>query len=235
MFSGVWGNAHLSVWTLYTNMTQASTARNICIIGNIGSGKSTLVKLLGDAIPNSIVVPEKFNRNPFLKRYVEIPPRWAFTNALRYFYDYARVYRECTGKETFDYAFIDAGGATNRDIYGRYLVQKKIMTRAEYEFYSTLCDMIQKDFNYPNPDAYIFLNSSPQECFRRMQKRGWKYQTQNIPVTYLESLQPYFVSLHRRARKRGIPTLTLEREKINLKSAAGKAEALSKVNAFLGI
>lgn len=216
-------------------MTHTTLSRNVCIIGNIGSGKSTLTNLLGTVIPHSVVVPEKFNRNPFLKQYVEIPPRWAFTNAVRYFYDYARVYQERTAGLTPAFVFIDAGGATNRYIYGRYLLRTKIMTAAEHAFYTTLCDLIQRNFHYPEPDAYVFLNSSPEACFERMQKRNWKYQTRNIPITYLKSLEPYFGSLRRRVQKQSIPTLVLDREKINLKSDAGRAQVLDQVRPFLGL
>lgn len=66
-----------------------------------------------------------------------------------------------------------------------------------------------------------------------MKERKWKFQTQNIPLAYLEVLQPYFISLRRRVQKQGIPTLTLDREKLDFKQAAGKAEVVAKVTALL--
>src|SRR4051794_18258416 len=117
---------------------------NICIIGNIGSGKSTLARFLGTAIPRSLYIPENFQSNPFLPLYVADPPRWAFTNAVRYFYDYARDYYDLTVGRDLDHCFIDAGGATNRHVYGRYLVEEKVMTPEEYAFYETLCEMIER-------------------------------------------------------------------------------------------
>lgn len=214
-------------------MTHPTTTRNICILGNIGSGKTTLTRLLGSAIPNSIVVPEKFDRNPFLPLFLQDPARWAFTNGIRYYYDYARVYRESVAGHTPDFVFIDAGGVTNRHIYGRYLLRNKIMTGAENGFYNTLCELIQHDFGYPEPEGYIFLDSSPEACFERMTRRGWKYQTDNVRLNYLVSLHHYFTSFRRAMQKTGIPMLVLNREKMNFKSKAGKAEALARVREFL--
>jgi deoxyadenosine/deoxycytidine kinase len=214
-------------------MSPTTFPRNICIVGNIGSGKSTLTKLLEKAIPNSIQIPEDFRQNPFLKLYVQNPPRWAFENAVRYFYDYARVYQELTAGRGYDYAFIDAGGATNRYVYGRYLVAENVMTAAENAFYNVLADMIQREFSYPEPDAYIFLDSTPKACFARMKKRGWTYQTRNIRLHYLVALQRYFYAFRVLVQERGIPTLVLDRESLNFKSVSGRAKTLELVNSFL--
>ncbi len=166
--------------------------RTICIVGNIASGKTTLTNLLASAMPNSIAIPEIFDQNPFLPLSVQDPPRWAFMNAVRYLYDYARAYQEQTVGKEYDYAFIDAGVATNRCVYGRYLLEEGIMTPDEHEFYVILADLIEKQFAYPKPDAYIFVQASPATCFRRMHERKWAFQTQNISLNYLIALQKYF-------------------------------------------
>jgi deoxyadenosine/deoxycytidine kinase len=214
-------------------MNDPKPLRNICIVGNIGSGKSTLARFLGAAIPHSICIPENFDSNPFLKYYVANPPRWAFTNALRYFYDYARVYHELTVGRAFDHHFIDAGGATNRHVYVRYALEEKVMTPEENAFYETLCEMIERAYAYPEPDAYIFVESSPEACFARMQQRGWGYQTEHIELGYIVALRKYFYEYRVLLQEKQIPVLVLDSDILDFTSEQGRAEVLSRVRAFL--
>lgn len=211
-----------------------STPRlNVCIVGNIGSGKSTLTRLLARGIPNSIAIPEEFKHNPFLGRYVREPYRWAFTNAVRYFYDYARVYAEKTAGKDPDYCFIDAGGATNRQVYGRMLLEEEYLTPDEDAFYNTLCDLLQREFGYPDPDAYVFVRSTPKSCYARMKRRGWKYQTRHIPLRYLVKLDGYINAFREAVQAQGVPLLDLDSDLRNFKSRRGRAEALERVRVLI--
>jgi deoxyadenosine/deoxycytidine kinase len=214
-------------------LPHSKTRKNICIVGNIGSGKSTLTRLHARAIPDSVAVPEEFADNPFLAPFVKTPRRWAFTNAVRYYYDYARVYAERTAGHPYAHCFIDAGGATNREVYGRYLEREKIMTREESAFYWTLCDLIQTAFEYPEPDAFIFVRCKPEQCFARMTRRGWKYQTQNIRLRYLVTLERYFLNFRDRLKAGRVPLLELDSGELDFTTRAGRARAVALVRAFL--
>jgi deoxyadenosine/deoxycytidine kinase len=207
--------------------------RHICILGNIGSGKSTLVERLARDIPDSIAIPESFEHNPFLALYMQEPRRWAFTNAVRYYYDYARTFHEMTAGRNYAHAFIDAGGATNRYIYGRYLAAQGIVIPAENELYIALCESLARDLRYPEPDAYLFVKASPEACFRRMLARGWAYQTRNIRIDYLVALAGYFESLQSELRAARVPLLELDSVELDFTADVGGAEAVRRVRAFL--
>ncbi len=206
---------------------------DICVLGNIASGKSTLTRLAAAAIPNSVAIPEVFSENPFLPLYTADRCRWGFTNALRYYYDYARVYAERTAGRSFAYCFIDAGGATNREVYGKYLVGEGIVTPEEYAFYETLCDVLKCAFNYPNPDAFIFLDASPETCFSRMHSRGWEYQTQNLTLEYLSAVARYIAAFKTQLVQRGARVLTLSSEELDFTSSEGQAAAVWRIRVFL--
>lgn len=107
-------------------MTNPNHFRDVCIVGNIASGKSTLTRLLAQTIPDSAAVLEDFDQNPFLEWNFQNPPRWAFTNAVRYFYDYLRVWRAQTANRAYAHYFIDAGAATNRYVYGEHMRAKAL-------------------------------------------------------------------------------------------------------------
>lgn len=214
-------------------MSSTKPFHNICIIGNIGSGKSTLAALLARVIPDSVLIPEAFDQNPFLSRYVADPPRWAFTNAVRYFYDYARVYREINTGQSFTHCFIDAGGSTNRHIYGRYLFEEQVLTAEEHAFYETLCGLIEQHFAYPEPDAFIYVRASPQTCYGRMLKRGWGYQTEHIMPDYLMGLQTYFEAYRDRLRAQSVPLLELDSETLDFTTPEGIAGVSDTAQEFL--
>jgi deoxyadenosine/deoxycytidine kinase len=213
-------------------MTNTVPLKNICVLGNIGSGKSTLTRFLASAIPNSIAIPEVFDTNPFLARYAVDPPRWAFTNAVRYFYDYARVFHELTEGHTYAHHFIDAGGTTNRYIYGRYLLNEMLVTPEENAFYETLTGVFQAVFAYPEPDGYIFLNATPQVCFERMKARGWKYQTENMGLDYLVGLERYFRELRDSLFNRRVPLLELDSGTLDFTKERGRTDTLARIEPF---
>lgn len=207
---------------------------NICIVGNIASGKSTLTELLGAGIPDSIAIPESFEQNPFLPLYLREPARWAFTSTTRYCYDYLRVYQERAAGRSCAHRFFDAGAASNRYVYARYLCEEGLMTPDESDFYNTLCDVLQRAYGYPEPDGYIFLGAEPEILFRRMMARGWQYQTANVRPEYVVRLARVFRMFEDTVQDKGIPSLDLDTEAVDLTSAAGRVEALGRVTAWLG-
>jgi deoxyguanosine kinase len=213
-------------------MTRAHPFRNICVVGNIASGKSTLAELLATEIPHSIAILESFEQNPFLALYFQDPKRWAFTNAVRYFYDYARVFQEAVAGGAYQHHFIDAGTPTNRYVYGRYMRAEGIVTPAEYAFYELLCDLIERAYAYPTPDAYIFVECSPEVSFARMQTRAWTYQNP-ISLEYIAGLQKYFHDFQVFLTEQNIPLLHIDSEALNFNSAQGRADAAAQVRAFL--
>lgn len=213
-------------------MTRPRPLRNVCLVGNIASGKSTLTKLLAAEIPASIAVLESFDQNPFLELNFQEPRRWAFTNAVRYFYDYVRVFKETTAVGDFKHHFIDAGAPTNREVYGHHMLQEGIVTRQEYDFYETLCDLIARAYAYPPPDAYIFVECPPEICYARMQARAWAYQNP-ISLEYLKGLRKYFYSFQVLLTEQKTPLLRLDSERLDFNSPAGSADALAQVSAFL--
>lgn len=206
---------------------------NVYVVGNIASGKSTLTRLLGAAIPDSVAILESFEQNPFLPLSVSDPPRWAFTNAVRYFYDYVRVYREATTARRYEHYFIDAGTATNREVYGSFLSGQAIITPDEFAFYNLLCDLIERAYAHPAPDAYIFIDASPETSWKRMRARGWEYQTRHVRLEYLEILNQYHAAFRARLIEKGMPVLLLDSDTLDWQTDAGRDFVVAQVRRFL--
>ncbi len=219
-------------------MSSENSRQTICIVGNIASGKSSLTQWLAREIPDSVAILESFEQNPFLEWNFQNPRRWAFTNAARYFYDYVRVWHTHTARVNAARYFIDAGAATNRYIYGKHMLAEGIVTRAEYDFYEILCDVIQAAFAYAPPDAYIFIETAPEICFERMTARAqneqWAYQ-QPISLAYLRSLVQYFQTFRATLRAQNIPLLVLDNNADNFQNPARQADLLETIKNFLNV
>lgn len=217
-------------------MTMQNSFRTVCIVGNIASGKSTLTELLAHDIPDSIAIPESFEQNPFLEWNFQNPQRWAFTNAVRYFYDYLRVWREQTASGEHAHYFIDAGAPTNRYVYGAQMLAESIVTRAEYDFYETLCSVIECAFAYAPPDAYIFVETAPEICFERMTARArdttWKYQ-QPISLAYLRNLVQYFDAFRDSLQAQHVPLLRVQNDADDFYNPAKRNTLVRTIKTFL--
>lgn len=192
-----------------------NSSHNVCVIGNIASGKSTLARRLAESLHNSCYIPEPFDKNPFLPLSLLDPSRWAFTNLVYYFWDYARIYSELTRDRDYRYHFIDAGIWTNSLIYGRYLAGEGIITKDEYAFYQTLCDTVLRVYPCPEPMAFIALNATPETSLERMQKRGWDFQTSTVQLPYLRTLARYHEEMKQIIAERGVSVIEISSEALD--------------------
>ena len=68
-------------------------SEHVIVIGNIGAGKTTVVRALGAALGGE-VHEEHYERNPYLERFYEEPLRWAGLNQLWFLAETAGQHRE---------------------------------------------------------------------------------------------------------------------------------------------
>jgi deoxyadenosine/deoxycytidine kinase len=204
----------------------------VCITGNIASGKSTLAQLLAQNTPHAAYVDEPHTINPFLSLYLRDKVRWGFTAQLRYFHDYAWALAEARASGDWQSYFVDTGMWTNLLVYARYLSEAGLMRPDEHDFYWTMCATIQRAYEVPDPNAYIFVKASPHTCWDRMQRRAWTYQIDAIDRAYIEVLNSYFEQMLGMVQQ-GVPSLVLSSEDIDFTSQSGRREALSRVKSFL--
>jgi deoxyadenosine/deoxycytidine kinase len=206
---------------------------NVCVTGNMASGKTTFARLLAAHLANACFVPEPVEANPFLAHYFMDQQRWGFTAQLRYFADYVRSYEDAINGQDYRYHVIDAGTWTNQAVYAKYLFDQHIMSDDEYAFYLRLCDDILRGHAIPEPDAFIFIDAAPLTCWQRMHKRGWPDQVAAVELDYIQTLDRYFQRMKQDIITKNIPALTLSSESIDYGTAAGQLEALDCTERFL--
>ncbi len=158
--------------------------RYIAIAGNIGCGKSTLVKILCDYYH---IEPyfEPNDTNPYLKDFYADMRRWAFQSQV-YFLTYKfRIHQELQKAVTTRTVIQDRTIYEDAEIFAQNLHRKRCLLTRDYKVYRDLYESIISTLN--PPDLLIYLRASVPTLRRRIALRA-RPEEQSIPVSYLKTL-----------------------------------------------
>ncbi len=153
----------------------------IVIEGNIGAGKTTLVKKIGEDVSAGIIL-ERFAENPFLPKFYEDPERFSFPVELSFLADrYHQLKEELSNRQIFSSLLIADYYFAKSLIFARNTLKDD-----EYNLYRQLYDIIHQ--HLPVPDLYVYLHVPVEKLLNNIKKRGREYE-QNIDETYLLQIQ----------------------------------------------
>ncbi len=151
----------------------------VIIEGVIGAGKSSLAKLLA-ARQGAQLVLEEFDANPFLARFYEDRPRWAFQTQLSFLASRFRQQQSLHTRDLFHQSTISDYAFDKDRIFAR-----QNLTGDELQLYESLYTMMQP--TTPLPNLIIYLQSSTPRLMQNIRKRGRSYE-ENMEESYIESL-----------------------------------------------
>ena len=155
---------------------------HIAIAGNIGSGKTTLTKMLA-AHYGWTPKFESVDFNPYLADFYKDMERWSFN--LQIYFLNKRF------KDVVDIAHSDEVIIQDRTIYedarifAPNLHDMGLMSSRDFENYSDLFNLMMS--LVVTPDLLIYLKSSIPNLISQIQKRGRDYE-QSISIEYLTGL-----------------------------------------------
>lgn len=155
---------------------------HIAIAGNIGSGKTTLTKMLA-AHYGWTPKFESVDFNPYLADFYEDMARWSFN--LQIYFLNKRF------KDVVDIARTDEVIIQDRTIYedarifAPNLYDMGLMSERDFENYSDLFNLMMSLVG--NPDLLIYLRSTIPNLVSQIQKRGREYE-KGIRIDYLTGL-----------------------------------------------
>lgn len=155
---------------------------HIAVAGNIGSGKTTLTKMLS-AHYGWVPKYESVDFNPYLSDFYADMERWSF-NLQVYFLNkrFKDVVDISRSKEII---IQDRTIFEDACIFAPNLHSMGLMTTRDFENYSDLFSLMMSLVN--PPDLMIYLRSSIANLVSQIQKRGREYE-KGISIAYLTGL-----------------------------------------------
>ena len=155
---------------------------HIAIAGNIGSGKTTLTRLLAKHFgwtPHF----EEVDHNPYLDSFYEDMQRWSFN--IQIFFLNSRFRQVIDIRNSGKDVIQDRTIYEDAMIFAPNLHQMGIMETRDFENYKSLFELMTK-FLQP-PDLLIYLRASVPTLMRQIAKRNRDYE-QSIRLDYLSNL-----------------------------------------------
>ena len=155
---------------------------HIAIAGNIGSGKTTLTKMLAKRYGWTPRF-EPVDNNPYLEDFYADMPRWSF-NLQVYFLNkrFKEVVEISKSKETI---IQDRTIFEDARIFAPNLHGQGMMSDRDFQNYTDLFDLMMSLVNLP--DLMIYIRSTIPNLVAQIQKRGREYE-KSIRIDYLQGL-----------------------------------------------
>ncbi len=155
---------------------------HVAIAGNIGSGKTTLTRLLAKHYKWKAHY-EDVEDNPYLDDFYNQMERWSFNLQIYFLNSRFRQIMEIrkTGKKVIQ----DRTIYEDAYIFAPNLHAMGLMTNRDFENYRSLFDLMESVTE--GPDLLIYLRSTIPNLVNQIHKRGREYEN-SISIDYLSRL-----------------------------------------------
>ncbi len=198
---------------------------HIAISGNIGSGKTTLTRLLSKHFgwtPHF----EDVENNPYLHSFYEDMQRWSFN--LQVYFLNSRFRQVIEIRNSGKTIVQDRTIYEDAHIFAPNLHSMNLMSSRDFDNYSSLFELMSK-FIQP-PDLLIYLRASVPTLVNQIQKRGRDYEA-SIRLDYLKHLNERYeawISTYTIGK-----LLIIEVDEIDLEKPEDLSYVIEKVNTNL--
>jgi deoxyadenosine/deoxycytidine kinase len=158
----------------------------IAVAGNIGVGKSTLVKLLCEQL-NWTPFYEPVTENPYLENFYEDMGAWGFHSQIYFLMRRLRIHRKLIDEKGS--VIQDRSVYEDAEIFAHNLFLQDAINDRDYATYRELYQVLVEFL--PPPDLIIYLRASLETLLSRISKRGRAYE-RTISVSYLSDLNELY-------------------------------------------
>ncbi len=177
----------------------------ITVEGNIGAGKTSLAKLLGQHFDAKLIL-ETFAENPFLPKFFEDAKRYAFSAELFFLADrYQQLHEQLKEFNLFnqrtisDYVFVKS-----------LLYSRVNLTDDEFKLFQRIFSIMYP--NLPEPDLLVYIHSSVNRIIKNIRKRGRNFE-QSVSESYLLKIQQAYFNYFK--QKPNLKILILQADDID--------------------
>ena len=155
---------------------------HIAVAGNIGSGKTSLTKLLSKHYKLEAHY-EDVSENPYLNDFYEHMERWSFN--LQIYFLNSRFRQLLTFKDNKKKFIQDRTIYEDAYIFAPNLNSMGLMNKTDFNNYKNLFELIESLIK--GPDLLIYLRSGIPNLVSKIHKRGRDYEN-SISIDYLSRL-----------------------------------------------
>lgn len=156
--------------------------RYIAIEGNIGTGKTTLCKIISNELKNAHLILEQFTDNPFLENFYTNPKRFALQVELFFLSErYKQLKAIQIESDLFDTKYI-----SDYAFVKTLLFAAQNLTGDELHLFRRIYKMVS--INIPEPEIIFFIHRPVDELLKLIEKRNRSYE-RNIQAEYLRNIQ----------------------------------------------
>lgn len=174
---------------------------HVCVLGIIGSGKTTMTNHLKQVIESREgrceTLLEPVEDNPVLPLYYEDPKRWAFAMQVKML-----TRRYAQQKLAQDFTKNGISCVQDSSLFGDscfvQMLRGNTMHEVEVDIYSELFTEMAEGVMYPS--AVVFLKCNPNVALERIHKRGRDCE-KGIPIEYLNQLSDELQTLSETLRR----------------------------------
>ena len=198
---------------------------HIAIAGNIGSGKTTLTRLLSKHFgwkPHF----EEVDNNPYLESFYEDMKRWSFN--LQIYFLNSRFRQVMDIRKSGDDIIQDRTIYEDAYIFAANLYDMGLMETRDYQNYKDLFELMSSFLQAP--DLLIYLRDSVPTLVRQIQKRNRDYE-QSIRLDYLKALNKRYenwISSYNKGK-----LLIIESDDIDLEKPEDLSVVIEQINGSL--
>ncbi len=158
----------------------------IAVEGNIGAGKTSFSTMVSQDY-NAKLILERFKDNPFLPKFYEDAPRYAFPLEMSFLADrYQQLSDDLAQYDLFKDFII-----SDYDVFKSLIFAKITLQEDEYSLYHKLFSIMYREL--VKPDLYIYLYQNTGRLLENIKKRGRDYE-QNIQPDYLADINKSYLS-----------------------------------------
>jgi deoxyadenosine/deoxycytidine kinase len=152
---------------------------HIAIEGPIGVGKSSLARRLAAHLGAELML-ERAEENPYLERFYNDLPGYAFQTQVFFLFQRMRQVRELAQPGMFSKSVVSDFTLAKDALFARMNLSDE-----EYRLYSQMYAQVSQQL--PQPDLVIWLQATPPVLMQRIRQRGIAME-QRIDPAYLQRL-----------------------------------------------
>lgn len=198
---------------------------HIAVAGNIGSGKTTLTRLLSKHFgwkPHY----EEVDNNPYLESFYEDMKRWSFN--LQVYFLNSRFRQVLDIRNSGQDIIQDRTIYEDAYIFAANLYDMGLMETRDYENYRSLFELMSSFLEAP--DLLIYLRASVPTLVRQIQKRNRDYE-QSIRLDYLNALNRRYEDWISKYSKGKL--LVIESDNIEIENPEDLGGIIDRINTSL--